>query len=277
MSPGRPYARRPFAAKRLAMWTRPALLAALLSLFLAGPAALAQTALEVEAEYRAKVWAIPVGAVALDAEIGEARYAARAVSQAAGLAALFSDVRIESEVEGALHGGRARPRRYAHDEYTGRKHRRIDMRFEDGIAASTAAPDFSNWGEPPASEADRTGAIDPMTAVLMLSQAMTGAEACSGILPVFDGRLRYNLNLHARGREAVRTPAWRGETIVCDAYYQPISGYTDDQRPEPRELRHPLTLWLARLETGHLLPVRVRTRAGFGVTIELKTLSLRPG
>jgi len=231
--------------------------------------------LEIEAEYRASVWALPVGRVALRAELGADAYTARAVSEASGLAALFSDVRIESEVAGRIEAGAARPGRYAHDEYTGDKHRRIDMSFDDRVALSVAAPEFSNRGEPPASEQDRIGAIDPMTAVLMLAESMTGDEPCSGVLPVFDGRLRYDLALQARGRETVRTRAWRGEALVCDAFYRPISGYTDDQRPEPRELRYPLTFWLAALEDGRTLPVRIQTRAGFGATLELRRLELR--
>ncbi|MGX6646478.1 DUF3108 domain-containing protein [Maricaulaceae bacterium MS644] len=250
----------------------------LLALSPALGAAHAQGPVEIDAEYSASVWAIPVGRVALRAELGETAYTARAVSQAAGLAALFSDVRIESRVQGAIDAGRARPQSYAHDEYTGRKHRRIDMSFDGRVARSVAAPDFSSWGEPPASEADRSDAVDPMTAVLMLAEAMTGDAPCSGLLPVFDGRLRYNLDLRARGRETVRTRAWRGEALVCDAYYRPISGYTDEQRPEPDELRHPLTFWLAPLAGGRNLPVRIHTRAGFGVTIELKTLQIsEPG
>jgi hypothetical protein len=113
-----------------------------------------------------------------------------------------------------------------------------------------------------------------MTAVLMLAQAMTGTAPCSGVLPVFDGRLRYDLALQARGREPVRTRAFRGEALVCDAFYRPISGYTDAQRPDPEDLRHPLTLWLAELEDGRLLPVKIQTRAGFGVTMELSALEL---
>lgn len=228
----------------------------------------------VEAEYRATVWRIPVGRIALEAELGAARYEARAVSQAAGLAALFSDVRIVSRVEGEIAAGRALPVRYAHDEFTGAKHRRLEMSFKDRIARSVAEPEFSNRGEPPASEADRDGAIDPMTAVVMLAQAMTGDTACSGVLPVFDGRLRYDLALQARGRERVRTRAFQGEALVCDAFYRPISGYTDAQRPEPEELRHPLTFWLTELEPGRLLPVKVRTRAGFGATLELRSIRI---
>ncbi|XBQ15925.1 MAG: DUF3108 domain-containing protein [Oceanicaulis sp.] len=250
--------------------------AALLGAGAAAPAfAQSPAPLQIEAEYSASVWAIPVGKVAFEASLGPARYEARAESQAAGLAALFTDIRIVSEVEGAVAGGRARPQRYAHDEFNGRKHRRVDMSFEGRVARSEATPTFSNWGEPPASDADRTGAIDPMTAVFMLAQSMTGAAPCSGHLPVFDGRLRYNLNLRARGVQPVRTAAWRGEALVCDAFYEPISGYTDEQRPEPRELRHPLTLWLAPLEGGRHLPVKAQTRAGFGATIELRSLEMR--
>ncbi|MFW5661271.1 MAG: DUF3108 domain-containing protein, partial [Oceanicaulis sp.] len=107
-------------------------------------------------------------------------------------------------------------------------------------------------------------------------QAMTGGRECSGEIAVFDGRLRYDLNLSARGREHVRTRDWEGEALVCDAFYEPISGYTDAQRPEPEDLERPLTLWLATLPNGHHLPVRIRTRAGFGVSVQLAALDLDP-
>lgn len=240
---------------------------------LSGGAA-AQESFSLQADYTGSVWAIPVGRVSLTADIEPDGYQARSQVDAAGLAALFSDLRIVSRVEGDLERGRASPTSYAHDEYNRHKHRRIDMSFENGIARSVAAPNFSNWGEPPASEADRAGATDPMSAVLMLSQSMSGREQCSGRIPVFDGRLRYDLELRHRGREQVRTRGWRGEALVCDAFYRPISGYTEDQRPEPRDLRHPLTLWLAPIGEDHYVPVRLQTRAGFGVLVELNSLEL---
>ncbi|MCC5994806.1 MAG: DUF3108 domain-containing protein [Oceanicaulis sp.] len=241
-----------------------------------GEAAAASGPVNVAARYTGYVLALPIGRVELEARLGAGDYSAQATAQAAGLAALFTDVRIDSQVEGRIECGRARPVSYAHDERTGRKHRRIDMSFDNRIARATASPHFSDPGDPPATDSDRAGAIDPMTAVLMLSQSMTGRRECSGLLPVFDGRHRYNLRLQARGREHVRTPAWRGEALVCDAFYEPISGYTERQRPSPRDLRRPLTLWLAPLDNGHHLPVRLQTRAGFGVLIELRSLEMSP-
>ena len=106
--------------------------------------------------------------------------------------------------------------------------------------------------------------------------AASGAAPCSGSIPVFDGKQRYDLNLVPRGLAQIRTPGWSGEALVCDAYYAPVSGYDAEDWPEPGETRHPLRLWIAPLANGTaFLPVRLHTRAGFGgVTIELRTLAV---
>jgi len=211
--------------------------------------------LSIEADYSASVLIFPVGRVALNAEIDETRYRADAHVEAAGLAALFTDI-----------------------ERTGDKRRDIDVRFDSNIAHATAQPDFSSWGQPPANEQDRTGVVDPMTAILQLSEIVLANNdtPCQGVIPVFDGKQRYDLRLSSRGMERVRTRAWRGEALVCDAYYEPISGYDPEDWPTPGETRHPLTIWIAPIADGTaFLPVRLHTRAGFGgVTVELRTLTL---
>ncbi|WP_421789747.1 DUF3108 domain-containing protein [Hyphobacterium sp.] len=234
--------------------------------------------LTIEADYSASVLVFRVGRVALNAEIGELDYRADAHVRAAGLAALFTDFTIESEVAGRFTETGPAPATYGHVERTGDKTRIIDVAFESGIAHSTATPEFSTWGDPPASELDRTGVVDPMTATLLLSEMIsaTGGAPCEGSIPVFDGKQRYNLNLTSRGTETIRTRGWRGDAQVCDAYYEPISGYDPEDWPEPGETRHPLRMWIAPIAEGTaFLPVRLYTRAGFGgVTVELRSLSL---
>ena len=237
-----------------------------------------ETPLSIEADYTASVLVFRVGRVTLNAELGREDYAARAHVEAAGLAALFTDFDIDSEVVGRFDTHGPAPASYGHTERTGDKIRVIDVRFEDGLALSTATPEFSSWGEPPASEADRTGVVDPMTATLLLSEmvAASGGAPCEGSIPVFDGKQRYDLNLASRGTETVRTRGWRGEALVCDAYYTPVSGYDAEDWPEPGETRHPLRMWIAPIADGTaFLPVRLHTRAGFGgVTVELRQLEL---
>ncbi len=242
------------------------------------PAMADPPALLIEADYSASVLIFPVGRVALNAEIDETRYRADAHVEAAGLAALFTDFEIDSRVEGQRLPAGPRPTSYAHIERTGDKRRDIDVRFDSNIADATAQPDFSSWGQPPASEQDRTGVVDPMTAILQLSEIVLANNdtPCQGVIPVFDGKQRYDLRLSARGMERVRTRAWRGEALVCDAFYEPISGYDPEDWPTPGETRHPLTIWIAPIADGTaFLPVRLHTRAGFGgVTVELRTLTL---
>lgn len=235
-------------------------------------------ALSIEADYSASVLIFRVGRVSLNADLGAEQYAARAHVEAAGLAALFTDFSIDSDVEGLFTDTGPRPVNYGHIERTGDKTRVIGVDFNDGIARSTASPPFSSWGEPPASEADRTGVVDPMTATLLLSELVAAAEGqpCEGSIPVFDGKQRYNLDLVSRGTDTIRTRGYRGEVLVCDAFYSPISGYDAEDWPEPGETRHPLRMWIAPIADGTaFLPVRLHTRAGFGgVTVELRELRL---
>jgi hypothetical protein len=237
-----------------------------------------RTALSIEADYSASVLVFRVGRVSLDAELGTDRYTARAHVEAAGLAALFTDFSIDSDVEGRFGADGPEPVNYGHIERTGDKMRVIDVDFDDGVARPTASPAFSSWGDPPASEFDRTGVVDPMTATLLLSELVAAAEdqPCDGAIPVFDGKQRYDLNLVSRGTETIRTRGYRGEVLVCDAYYAPISGYDPEDWPEPGETRHPLRMWIAPIADGTaFLPVRLHTRAGFGgVTVELRELRL---
>lgn len=231
----------------------------------------ASSDLRLTARYAGSVLALRVGAIEVEAAIGETGYAARTHVEAAGLAAFFTDFEIDAEVAGEASDEGWRPIRYAHVERNGDKVRRVEVGFESGRAESAVTPPFGSWGVPPASAEDREGVIDPVSAVFFLAEAFAarGAQGCAGRLPVFDGKQRYDLRLEARGESRVRTRAWRGRARVCDAYYEPVSGYDPEDYPSEREMRRPLTLWLAPFRDGAVwVPVRARTRAGFGVTVE---------
>ncbi|WP_203291573.1 DUF3108 domain-containing protein [Maricaulis parjimensis] len=230
----------------------------------------------VSAVYSSSVLIFKVGEVSLDAVFSDSAYEADSFVEAAGLAALFTDFDIRARVAGERGNGQARPSSYTHVERTGDKVRTVRVAFEDALAVSEAEPPFGSLGQPPAGPADRTDVLDPMTAFFALSDRMGAEEgqACQGRLPVFDGKQRYDLRLVDAGLSRIRTRAWQGEARVCEAYYEPISGYDPEDYPTPSELRHPLTIWIAEFpETGIFLPVRLHTRAGFGgVTIEAREI-----
>ena len=232
----------------------------------------------VSATYASSVLVFKVGEITLDARFSRDSYSADSFIEASGLAALFTDFDIHAEVAGARSGLGPQPDRYAHVERTGRKVRTVDVDLTGAVAESVARPPFGSWGEPPASDADRTGVIDPMSAFFALSDVVAGRRdhRCEGRIPVFDGKARYDLRLEDGGHEPVRTRAWRGEAIVCRAFYEPISGYDPEDYPSDDALRHPLVIWLAEYpDAGIYMPVRLHTRAGFGgVTIEATRLDV---
>ena len=239
---------------------------------------IAEDAVRVSARYASSVLFFKVGEITLDARFGAAGYAAESYIEAAGLAALFTDFDIRAEVSGQGGNGAREPQIYEHVERTGSKVRSVRIEFSDIVARSEAEPPFGSWGVPPASDSDRTDVIDPMTAFFELSRRLEGGEGCQGRLAVFDGKARYDLRLETVGTDRVRTRAWRGDALLCHAWYEPISGYDPEDYPSASELRHPLVLWLAPIAgDSAYLPVRLHTRAGFGgVTIELTGLSVEP-
>ncbi len=272
------------------MWTREFCLVAGIGLSLGlGPAAgsadsdealsvpgSSPVTVRVSARYSSSVLFFKVGEITLEARLGEAGYAAESYIEAAGLAALFTDFDIRAEVSGQGGNGARAPEVYAHIERTGSKIRSVRVEFSDVAARSEVEPPFGSWGVPPASDSDRTDVIDPMTAFFELSRRLEDGRGCEGRLAVFDGKARYDLRLETVGTDRVRTRAWRGEALLCHAWYEPISGYDPEDYPSESELRHPLELWLAPITPdAAYLPVRLHTRAGFGgVTIELTGLSV---
>lgn len=234
----------------------------------------------VAAAYSSSVLIFKVGEIVLDAEFSEHRYRADSFVEAAGLAALFTDFDIRAEVHGTRGGGGQEPARYGHVERTGDKVRAVDVDLTGEVAVSVAEPPFGSLGQPPASASDRRDVLDPMTAFFELSDLVreTGGQRCEGRLRVFDGKARYDLRIEDGGRESIRTRAWRGEAVVCRAFYEPISGYDPEDYPSESELRHPLVIWLAEFpEAGIYMPVRLHTRAGFGgVTVEAVRLAVDP-
>tara|TARA_R110002051_G_scaffold259449_5_gene319210 strand:- start:292754 stop:293566 length:813 start_codon:yes stop_codon:yes gene_type:complete len=236
---------------------------------------------QITARYSSTVLFFKVGDISVTADLTPTSYRAETTIRAAGLAALFADIDIQADVSGLLGPGGAAPERYGLVNTTPSKSRSVEMRFPEGVAVATATPPFGSLGDPPASEIDRTQVLDPMTAFFILSGLVPGiAEAnCSGSLPVFDGKQRYEIRLRAAGTQRIRTEAWSGEARICEAWYFPVSGYDPEDYPTEREMRYPLLIWLATFADNQIqIPVRIFTRAGLGgVTIEARSIELTEG
>ncbi len=220
---------------------------------------------QVFAEYSGSVLFLKVANISLSAGFDDETYSAAAAFQSAGLLSWFDDTDIKATVSGYRTGSGLGPHRYEHTNFANDKGRVVGINFPAGTAVPHINPPFGSMGEPPASDAERAGALDPISALLglMMSLPVDESGVCRGRIPVFDGKARYDLRLHNAGLDDVRTRGWRGEAIRCQAYVEPVSGYDEGDRPSEDDTARPVTIWLAQIGEMYI-PVRFRAQTRLG-------------
>lgn len=236
-------------------------LAALVSLgllALAGPAA-AQTAEaaqapaagpRIEAVYSANARGMNVGDFNYTfSQTGQA-YEATAERRLTGLARTLigSQQDYTYSVRGSVAAnGALRPRDYQHRG--GRRDRLVRSTFSADDITTTAEPRMG-MGDPAATQAQKRGAVDQLTAIASMITSRT--DPCSGTIKVYmDGRSRFDFVLSPNGRVDVNTSAFQGEALRCSVQFRPIAGFSDPQEPAT------LTFLFAPTPSGLYAPVRI--------------------
>ncbi len=132
-------------------------------------------------------------------------------------------------VRGAiLPNSRFQPMIYRHEG--GRRGRVVQARFTEDDIITRATPEMG-MGNPPATQAQKRGAIDQVTMFAQLIFS-PGADPCARTLNIYlDGRSRFDLVMSPARRERVNIAGYRGEAHVCSVQYRPIAGFGDPQEP----------------------------------------------
>lgn len=164
------------------------------------------------------------------------------------------------------------PQSYSFRYATSEKHEAVELRFQqrmvqDIIINPPAHPGARNV---PITAADLQNVVDPLSAVILLSQARMkqagGSEACNKRLPIFDGRIRYDLVLSPKGTRVIGNAGrLHGTAYVCRVNYVPIAGHKQGKGGDYATGNTGIEIWLVPLpDAGLLVPyyVHVPTPAG---------------
>lgn len=76
------------------------------------------------------------------------------------------------------------------------------------------------------------GALDPLSAVMALTRPAGDKGPCDRVIPIFDGKQRFDLQLSYNRQELVRETQQSGQpgiAIVCSVRYVPIAGYSPSE------------------------------------------------
>ena len=200
---------------------------------LAAPSAFAQG--KLDARYEATLSGIPVGRGAWTIDISDDQFSASASGGTAGLLKAFSGGSGTGAAQGRVVNGLPVATNYSASTTTSKKTEAIRMVLSNGNVREYGidpAPPLDP-DRLPITDAHRRGVFDPMTGSMLRAPAGVdplSPEVCRTGAPIFDGRMRYDLNLDFKRVEMVRAErGYHGPALVCAVYFSPVAGYIPDR------------------------------------------------
>lgn len=202
-----------------------------------------------EAEYAMSGKGIQAGVFTLSASFSNGRYTASASRRMTGVVrTLVNDAQDYSyTASGAFTDRGLRPERYRHEG--GKRGRVVEVDFTRDPPVTTATP-VMGMGDPPATDAQKSGAIDQLS--MLASLLTSNGDPCTrSVRVLMDGRSRFDLVFAGNGSVAVRTAAFTGTATRCSVQFRPIAGFPDPQSPAT------LTFLFAPMGSGVFAPIRI--------------------
>jgi hypothetical protein len=217
---------------------------------------------KLDAAYVVTLGGVPVGKGSWSIDVQDDQFTATADGATSGLLRVFAS-------------GQPVASTYASTIIADNRSDQVRILFSGGNVKEYLAdpPTIPSPDRVPLTEASRKGVLDPMTASL-IRVAGSGdtfvPEACQRTIPVFDGRMRYDLQLAFKHLDKVKSErGYQGTVVVCSVYFSPIAGHV----PERSTIKYlvaqrDMELWLAPIAgTRLMVPYRasVPTPIGLGV------------
>lgn len=261
------------ARKALPAAGRKLSLLALSAIMLTGPRPCPAQAI-LNADYLATLSGLPIGKGSAALEITDDRYSMTVSGATAGLMRLFASGHGSASVRGTLIDGVPASAQFNARITSAKKTEDYRLTIADG-----EVKDYSITPPPPPSDrvplidTHRRGVHDPMTATLILAPgggSPTAPEACQRTLSVFDGRMRYDVQLSFKRRDVIHADSgYSGPAAVCMATFVPIAGHNPD-RPALRYLMklREIEAWLVPITGTRLMaPAKVVIPTPFGLGV----------
>ncbi len=215
----------------LALRRKSCLLLMLAAALNAAAPAVAQAQGKLEARYTVTLAGIPIGKGNWTVDITDTHFMAAASGGTSGLLRAFTSGKGSSSARGTLQAGQPVAVIYASTISTSKKSDEIHLTINNGIVKeSKLEPPLDTDPERvPITDEHRKGILDPMTASLMRTPG-TGnplsQEICNRTMAIFDGRMRYDLQLAFKRLDHVKADkGYDGPVVVCAVYFSPIAGY----------------------------------------------------
>jgi Protein of unknown function (DUF3108) len=230
---------------------------------------------KLDAAYVVTLGGVPIGKGTWAIDVQDDQFTATAGGATSGLLRVFASGQGNSAAHGSVSAGQPIASTYASTIVADNRADQVRILFSGGAVKEYLAdpPTMPSPDRVPLTDASRKGVLDPMTASL-IRVAGTGdtfvPEACQRTLPVFDGRMRYDLQLVFKHLDKVKSEkGYQGTVVVCSVYFSPIAGHV----PERSTIKYlvaqrDMELWLAPIAgTRLMVPYRASVPTPIGVGV----------
>jgi hypothetical protein len=238
----------------------------------------------LEAHYQATLGGLPLGKGAWQIDVREDQFSAALTGATSGFLQVIASGRGTSAVRGTISGGQPVGTTYASSIITGKKMDEVRMLMSAGSVKDfmVEPPTLPAPTRVPITEAHRRNVTDPMTAALIRVPGngdTFSPEVCKRTLSIFDGRMRYDLQLSFKRLEKVKSEkGYQGNVVVCAVYFSPVAGHVPDRVVikyliEQRDAE----IWLAPIAgTRLMVPYRISipTPLGMGMVQATQFISI---
>ena len=241
----------------------------------AGAALLVATAIPAAADSSGakldyEVWA--GGVRVLEATIvmrtGEGRYRMELEAEQVGPPSWVEDYKLTGYSEGVLGESGPEPEIFRLENRSGDEDHWVQITYADGMPTVEADTNLEKKRRTPVEDSQKQDTVDPLTGLLSLVQQVAAAGSCEGLVPVYDGRRRFDVMLTDKGHGELpnsRYNAYAGPTERCDVTLKPIAGY---RKSGTEQFPAEVTLQGANIvDSMPALPVRLDTEIAYGALI----------
>src|SRR5215813_884142 len=227
---------------------------------------------KLDARYVATLAGMQIGQGAWVIEIGDDQFTAAASGMTTGLLRVFANGQGNSASRGTVRGDILMPTAFVSTVNNDKRVEELRIVLSAGTVKDLVVdpPTTPNPDRIPLTDAHRRGVIDPMSAGLIRVSGNgdpVSPEACRRTLPVFDGRMRFDLQLSFKRIDTVQAQkGYQGPVAVCGVQFMPLAGYV----PERAAIKYlmaqqDMEIWLAPIPgTRIVVPYRISLQTPLG-------------
>lgn len=233
----------------------------------------AQAQGRLDAKYQATLSGIVIGKGSWTIVIGDKDYSGSTSGGTTGLVKAIGGGHGTGSAQGKVLAGRLAPEAYLSSVFYGKKNETIRIAFaSERVTASTIEPEPPPTPDRiPVTDAQRRSVSDPMSGVMFVAPGkdeLPSPQGCATRAAIFDGRMRYDLELAFKALETMTLAnGARLSTVVCSVSFKPLAGYVPSRAAIKYLVkRQDMDVALAPIAgTRVMVPVRVRIPTPIGL------------